>query len=157
MSNEKIKKEAQEKIKELQRIIDEIDRPKNIQDKIKNIQDVYDHFQIKTHGDAYRTLGLKRQNLWDMDIAYCEDSWLKIALIAKALNQGWEPNFLDSNEWKYYPWFKKNSSGSGFSDYDYDGWRAGTYVGSRLCYKTAELAEYAGRQFEAIYSEHMSM
>lgn len=158
MSNEKIKQEALDKIKELQNIIDKLDKePRDIKDKIKTMKDVYEHFNIKTHGDAYKILGLNRKLLYCQDIDDCEDNWLKIALIAKALNGGWEPNWLNSNEYKYYPYFRKNPSGSGFSYNDFDYWNANTFVGSRLCYKTSDLAAYAGKQFEAIYSEYVSI
>jgi len=47
------------------------------------------------------------------------------------------------------------SSGSGLA-YDGYGTRVSdTSVGSRLCFKSSELAEYAGRQFQDIYKEFM--
>ncbi|MFL0088524.1 hypothetical protein V2550_07605, partial [Tenacibaculum maritimum] len=32
-------------------------------------------------------------------------------LLCKSLNEGWNPNWDNSNEHKYYPWFKMGSSG----------------------------------------------
>lgn len=79
----------------------------------------------------------------------------KISIIAKALNQGWVPDFDNSNETKYYPWFEY-SPGVGFSFSDCDGGGDGSFVGSRLCFKTRELAEYAGKQFQSIYNDFLN-
>lgn len=81
---------------------------------------------------------------------------LKLSIIAKVLNEGWVPDFTNS-EYKYYPWFKY-SPGVGFScdDCGTDFGFAGSFVGSRLCYKSKELAEYAAKQFEAIYNDFLN-
>jgi hypothetical protein len=82
-----------------------------------------------------------------------------LIIIAQALNEGWQPNWNDHNQYKYYPWFWMGDNGAspgvGFS---YDGCGGdGTHssVGSRLCYKSRELAKYAGTQFEALYKDYM--
>ncbi len=77
----------------------------------------------------------------------------KLSIIARALNEGWAPDWNDHNQYKYFPWFKANPSGSGLSCYDFVRTCALTGVGSRLCFKSAELAEYAGKQFEALYND----
>lgn len=41
-------------------------------------------------------------------------SWYKIVIIAKAINGKWVPNFLDSNQKKWYPFFTYNASSAGF-------------------------------------------
>jgi phage pi2 protein 07 len=79
----------------------------------------------------------------------------KLIKLAQALNEGWKPNWNNSSEYKYYPWFKGSGSGLSFGDYVYSG--SLTSVGSRLCFKTRELAEYAGKQFTAIYSEFLTL
>ncbi|KQS33998.1 hypothetical protein [Dyadobacter sp. Leaf189] len=75
----------------------------------------------------------------------------KLVTIARVLNEGWQPNWNDSTQAKYYPWFKP-AGGSGFSfdDCIYDG--SYTTVGSRLVFRTSELATYAGKQFIDIYN-----
>ena len=83
----------------------------------------------------------------------------KLIIIAEALNDGWKPNWKDWDESKYYPWFDMDNDdddqpGSGFSYGDYGCGRTGTCLGSRLCFKTWELAEYAGKQFEELYKEY---
>lgn len=77
------------------------------------------------------------------------NGFFKMTTIAEVLNEGWQPNYSDSSEYKYYPWF--DCSGGGFSSYDYVFVRAHTAVGARLSYKTRELAIYAGKQFTDIY------
>lgn len=75
----------------------------------------------------------------------------KLTIIAKALNEGWKPNWNDSNENKYFPVF--NMSGFGFSYSDYVNLRTFSYCGSRLCFKTRELSDYSGKQFESLYKD----
>jgi hypothetical protein len=81
----------------------------------------------------------------------------QIVVIAEALNEGWKPDWGNSDESKYYPWFwkKEKSVSSGFvfdgTDYGYS--RAGAGAGLRLCFKTRALAEYAGKQFIEIWNK----
>ena len=84
-------------------------------------------------------------------IAHC-----KLIIVAEALNEGWTPNWENSREYKYYPWFKvvkKEGSGFGLAYDDYDIWATTTAVGSRLCFQTYELAEYAGKQFKELFED----
>lgn len=83
------------------------------------------------------------------------NAFFQITIIAEVLNEGWQPNWKDSNEYKYYAWFEPGSA-SGFSSYDYVCVYTLTCVGSRLCFKTAELAKYAGNQFLSIYKDFMT-
>jgi hypothetical protein len=83
----------------------------------------------------------------------------KLMIIAEALNEGWKPNWDNYDEYKYYPWFdmEGSSSGSGFSFCDCDGWITGSSVGSRLCFKSRELAKYIGETFVDLYREYFVM
>lgn len=117
---------------------------------------------IKSYREACAKLGLNPNNLPDVSnlskkhrnsvIAYHA-----LVIIAEALNDGWEPNWDNHNEYKYFPWFrvKPRASGVGFSATDYVYWTTDTDVGSRLCFKTSELALYAAKQFEFIYEEYI--
>jgi len=120
--------------------------------------------KIKTFEDACAALNLKPELLPDVS-ALSEKhrkaltAHYKLIIVAEALNEGWQPNWNDSDEYKYFPWFEieandENPSGFGFSRTFYVRWRAGTAVGSRLCFKTRELAEYAGKQFSELYKEY---
>ena len=80
-------------------------------------------------------------------------SHAKLVIIAEALNEGWKPDWKNGNEWKYYPWFRM-SSGSGLAYGAYASRYSYSAVGSRLCFKTGELAEYAGKQFKKLYEDY---
>ena len=62
-----------------------------------------------------------------------------------------------------YPWGvlfggnANNSASAGFSYANTNNTASNTNasVGSRLCYKTRELATYAGRQFEGLYNDFL--
>lgn len=116
--------------------------------KIKTFADACKALKIKTKLPDVSALPKKHQKAI---IAH-----YKLVIIAQALNNGWEPNWNDWNEYKYYPWFeiKKGTSGFGFSGTHCAYWRTGTAVGSRLCFKTRDLALYAGKQFEKLYKEY---
>lgn len=78
----------------------------------------------------------------------------KLVIIAEALNEGWKPNWEDYNEYKYYPYFDMQS-GFGFVVTLCGTWHAYAGGGSRLCFKTRELAEFAGRKFRKLYKAYM--
>ncbi|MEA4918127.1 hypothetical protein SDC9_145686 [bioreactor metagenome] len=85
-----------------------------------------------------------------------EIDYRKLKTITKAYNDGWVPDWKDDDQPKYFPYFSTGSS-SGFAFlgtvYDYSDPNAG--CGSRLCFKSKELAEYAGRQFVDLYRGFM--
>ena len=108
----------------------------------------------------------------------------KLKVIAEALNEGWKPTF-DENECRYYTWFyiytkaeyeklneneKKNCRvvGRSVSSSNANGGLAYAfaytassnslaYNGSRLAFKTRELAEYCGKQFIDIWVDFLFM
>ena len=84
----------------------------------------------------------------DSTIAYA-----KLVIIAEALNDGWKPDWSNMEEWKYYPWFDM-SSGSGLSFLGFADLYSLSFVGSRLCFKSAELAKYAVTQFKDLYEKY---
>lgn len=82
-------------------------------------------------------------------------AYAKLLVIAEALNEGWEPNWDDSNEYKYWPWFYMNKPGFRFDD-SHDAWSAaGTTGGSRLCFRTRELSDYAAKTFLSLWKDMM--
>jgi hypothetical protein len=95
-----------------------------------------------------------------------EKAHLKIKLIAFVFNCDWEPDWSDNNRYKYYPWFNYNTlepyqcellgvpiGSSGFSYDDYRYQAATTGIAGRLCFKTKDLAEHAGKLFWKEYME----
>ena len=79
----------------------------------------------------------------------------QLMVIAEALNEGWTPDW-SNGEWdKWHPWFNMDDSSSAgrFSFLGSDDRRSSSFVGSRLCFKSEELADYAGTQFLELYRE----
>ncbi|MCF0070250.1 hypothetical protein LZD49_07190 [Dyadobacter sp. CY261] len=114
--------------------------------------------RVKSYEDACEVLGLKPKTINDYDGAVAEFAFHKLERIAKALNEGWKPNWDNSSEWKYYPWFDMRSTsagGSGFSFSDGVYGNSRSRVGSRLVFRSRELAEYAGETFLDIYRDWM--
>lgn len=146
--------------------------------------------RVKTFEDACRELGedhpfvlaYQNTNLRDPEVA--EENrdilaYMKLRIIAAALNEGWEPQFIE-DEWRWYPWFtlwteeelseksdewKADRHLISTGDYsgDYAGFAfaysnyapsyPGTYVGSRLCFKSEALATYCGKQFISLWAD----
>ena len=111
------------------------------------------------------------------------EAYLKLRIIAAALNEGWEPQFTE-DEYRWYPWFtfwteeelKEKSdkwkadhklwlfgggscSGAGCglacagSSYAWSGSASG--VSARLAVKSEELADYFGKQFIEIWADYV--
>lgn len=115
--------------------------------------------RIKTWDDVCDELSLDKATILPYSSPSTEDekainAFAQLNYIRQALNEGWVPNWDDENEYKYYPWFDMRGSagGSGFSDsyFNYS-YYDNSFVGSRLCYKSRELATYAAKQFEKVY------
>lgn len=84
-----------------------------------------------------------------------EFAFHQLTVICEVLNEGWVGDYSDSSQRKYYPWFewKKAQSGFGFSDTYFGCTYSVSDVGSRLSFRTSELAEYAGKTFIEIYNQ----
>ena len=118
--------------------------------------------RIKTFDDVIRELGDDPEEFKNA-ISIMEEpdeiAYVKLKLIAKALNEGWTPDW-SNGEWdKWYPWFKMDdSSSAGRFSFDGAGDRdSHSYVGSRLCFKSKDLATYAGTQFLDIYKDFFTV
>lgn len=112
--------------------------------------------RVKTFEDACRELGIDPLQFSTTCAGDSADeiAYKQIKIIARALNEGWTPNWDNASEYKYYPWFHMRG---GFSYANCDCWHQFSGVGSRLCFRTSELAEYAGKQFTAIYKAFMCL
>jgi hypothetical protein len=113
---------------------------------------------IKTFDDACACVGIdpksfheSRKNLSDDTYAYEQ-----LKVISKALNGGKHMDYTDEDEYKYYPWFNAVGSSDGFSYRGYGYVASTSSVGSRLTYKTSDIAKYAGTQFLDIYNKYIN-
>lgn len=145
--------------------------------------------RVKTFEDACRELGednhlVEQYRVIDENADFTSDghdifTYLKLRIIAAALNEGWKPQFTEDEE-RWYPWFtlwteeelsEKSDEWKAdrhlISTGDYSGdWAgfacAGSYnapsdtsssVGSRLCFKSEALATYCGKQFISLWAD----
>ena len=142
-----------------------------VTERIKTFEDAcnelgYDHPMVLAYRDT-------NDNMPDIT------AYMKLRIITAALNEGWEPQFT-RNEWRWYPWFylcrdedlsdksdewKQEHALKDFGNYQGE-WAglasafsynapSGTlaYFGSRLCYKSKELAEYSGKRFIDLWAD----
>lgn len=112
-------------------------------------------------------------------------AYLQLRIIVAALNEGWEPKF-ERGEFRWSPWYRLYTKAEmeneldeeerrscrvvGRSYYDASAYGGLAYAsaddassysytnsGSRLAFKSEELAEYAGKQFIDIYAAQMGI
>jgi hypothetical protein len=164
----------------------ELFEPKNIMER------------VKTYEDACTVLDLSPILALD-DLCICSQhqdghfsfrggldvtakAYLKLCIIAAALNEGWQPKFTE-DEYRWYPYFylytkeqydrldedeKKDcrvvglarssayvTGGVVYAFARYAWSLSSTYYGSRLAFKSEELAEYCGKQFIDIWMEYL--
>lgn len=119
----------------------------NITDRVKSFEDACQVLGISTNVPEVK--GLPRKHQKAIIANY------KLIVIAEALNEGWKPNWQDSDEYKYYPWFDmSNPAGVGCSNTSNTA--SYTYAfGSRLCLKNRELAIYFGQTFTDLFNDSL--
>lgn len=78
----------------------------------------------------------------------------KLTIITSALNEGWEPDWTDWSQYKYYNWFYVDRSSGAFRLYYSIYTSKYLNVGSRLYFKARDLAAYAAKQFEDLYKDY---
>lgn len=154
-------------------------KSKDITERIKTFEDA-----CKELGsDHPLVLAYQNTNLRDAEVANDNKdiiAYMKLRIIVAALNEGWEPQFIPG-EYRWSPYFVlytkdeidemdektrarvvfrsgSSASASGGVAYAYslyDSANVDASVGSRLAFKTDDLAEYAGKQFIEIYADFM--
>ena len=111
---------------------------------------VFDYKTITSVEEACKKLNFDINSIPDLsilpgDLGEKFRGGILCAIFIMAINNGWVPDYTNSNQAKYYPWVIASSPGSGFSftnsDYCYDDTPAD--VGSRLCTDTSEKALWA--------------
>ena len=110
--------------------------------------------RVKSYEDACALTGENPVNEKKMlELGFTEDElhFRIIKTITKALNEGWVPDWADSDQQKWFPWFDLSSGGFVFYDTTYGCSITRAGYASRLCFKSKELAEYAGKQFTELY------
>ena len=151
--------------------------------------------RIKTFEDACNELSRRAENgdelagdiLCDYESNNCKGAditaYLKLRIIVAALNEGWEPQFVEGEQ-RWTPWFflytnkeledmnddykaaicrvvgrainNANAYGGlAYADASNASSYSSAYYGSRLAFKNEDLAIYAGQQFIDIYRDMM--
>lgn len=120
----------------------------NITDRVKSFEDACQVLGISTNVPEVK--GLPRKHQKAIIANY------KLITIAEALNEGWKPNWQDSDEYKYYPWFDmSNPAGVGYSYTHLTASNTSALFGSRLCLKNRELAIYFGQTFTDLFNDSL--
>ena len=162
-------------------LVDEVDnRP--VTERIKTFEDACNELgEENVLVQAYRTAEFNtsgNQNDVSDVVAY-----LKLRVIAEALNEGWEPKFA-KDEHRWYPWFhfytrreidkmdeekKKElwlfggssnrgaSCGLACACSDYAWSHSTASISARLAVKSEALAKYFGQQFIDIWSDYVAL
>lgn len=149
-------------------------KPKTIIDRIKTLDDALEelgpnHFLVKEF-----------DCLCNAETTFNTKVYSQLCVITAALNEGWTPKFI-KGERRYFPYFflytdeeirnmseeEKSRvvcrSGSYASAYGGVSCAVACYgsayvcanIGSRLAFKTRELANYAGKQFIKLYANYL--
>ena len=154
-------------------------KPKDIRERIKTFADALHELG----NDNPLVLAYQNTNLRDSDVAPDNKdiiAYLKLRIIVAALNEGWEPQFIPG-ERRWAPYFvlytkeeidemdeevkarvvcRSNSDANAYggvscADSGYVSAAVYAGIGSRLAFKSEELAEYAGTQFIDIFADFM--
>lgn len=151
------------------------DTPKDVRDRIKTFEDARtelgeEHPLVKEYWGVVNV---------DLDITQDLIAYLKLRIITAALNEGWEPQFVEGEKRWYarYDFLTEEDyndmideekchvvsraynskfaySGLVYSYARHISMYSYTSFSSRLAFKSEELAEYAAKQFIDIYSDY---
>lgn len=119
--------------------------------------------RVKTYEDACKVLGVEpinEQNAKAQGFRSDEIARRKLETIAAALNEGWKPDWNNTDQYKYYPYFyiQENAKGKGSAGLSYAvtidaATNTNASIGSRLCFYASRLARYASNQFTDLYEQ----
>ena len=149
-------------------------RPQMVTDRIKTFNDALKEL------NPFRPLVKEYKALCKADVTENMIAYSRLCIVTAALNEGWTPQFA-KGEYRYFPYFRIYSSeeirkmseeeksrvvyrsGSHAGAYGgvscayaiYDSANVNASFGSRLAFKTIELAEYAGKQFAKLYADYL--
>ena len=122
--------------------------------------------RVKSYADACNVLCIEPMDEDDMKargFRKDEIARRKLETITEALNEGWKPNWANTNEYKYHPWFyvraakeqTKGGATAGLSCTGTDNAATSTHarIGSLLCFHDRDTAQYAGKTFKHLYEQ----
>ena len=112
--------------------------------------------EIKSYEDACKVLGVQPISENAVAAFPAEDrksmlAYHKLTIITRAINGGWKPDWDNTNQYKYYPIFYYENAGLSFA---HDSASLTTaYIGSRLCFQTEAMSDYAAATFADLYTD----
>jgi hypothetical protein len=140
------RKEALIKLNSLENEVKEL---RTVLDSTKNIFD-----KVKTDEDALVVLNIN--NPITFNNTKDEIAYIKLKIIARALNEGWTPKFGNySGENKYYCRFRFNGNCTRFHYESVNSDSGHSSVSNHLAFRNKETAEYAGKKFISIWNDYL--
>nr|WP_129729964.1 hypothetical protein [Parabacteroides goldsteinii] len=129
--------------------------------------------RVKSYEDACEELGIPVVTDWG-DMKIDEIAYAKLKTIVWALNEGWVPDWEDSDQYKYWAWFDMSDLNQWYSrvvarscSYSYTNGGVAcascsnasadtsSNYGSRLALKSRDLAIYCGNTFASLWAEYL--
>lgn len=118
--------------------------------------------RVKTYEDACAILEIDPlESLPDTSDRPREDrkaylAFHKLVTITRALNEGWRPDWNNPYQPKWFNWWWTNGN-AGLAYASSHAAHSGTAanVGSRLCFKSEALADYAAETFKELYEDYL--
>ena len=166
--NEDLDSDDEEYLTPFDFTLDEIEE-KEINECVTNYEEARKYLGGKPNADFAVTKKLQSNNSLDLNgVAHLVDEMNprhlkalaalnKLFTIAEAWNKAddFVPDFSNQNQYKYYPWFVYDRDAAGFvcAYTHHSATLTNAYVGSRLCFKTANRARQFGEMFADLYNE----
>lgn len=147
-------------------------KPKTVMDRVKTFEDALKELK------PFHPLVKEYKALCKADVTSNLIAYSKLCIVTAALNEGWTPRFVEG-EWRYFPYFylytdeeirnmsEEEKSRVVYQSCDYASGGVSlaftncdtttVRFGSRLAFKTSELAEYAGKQFGKLYANYLGI
>lgn len=131
--------------------------------------DYSDYHNIKTMDDVFAATGCNKEEFEKKLADLPEDvqAFMLLRLIRKALNPTWVPNWADTNEWKYFPYFSiEVPAGVGCANSGSDlgvscltsncvASYSNAYYGGALASENREIAIWFGEHFAEIWKGYL--
>ena len=140
------KKEAQDQLNNLQKEVDKlkkiIETPEFNWKQVRGFESA-----CELNNQSAYTIEKRWKNA---ELTNYQIEHLKLEYCIKTINEGWTPNWNNSNEYKWYNWLEKKSSGcvGCLSSYLF----SDSYMGFSLYYETEEKAKHGIKYFLNYYN-----
>lgn len=117
--------------------------------------------RVKSYEDACAILGIDpHTSMPDTSDCPKEDrkayvAFHKLVVITRALNEGWRPDWSNTNQPKWFNWWWTKVMRASPVRSLYAPSSSDASIGSRLCFKSEALADYAAETFKELYEDYL--